>query len=751
MERYEPLKIEEKWQKKWEEEKAFKAEEKPGVPKMYLAEMFPYPSGAGLHVGHVRNFTIVDVLTRFYRQQGMNVLRPFGYDTFGLPAENYAIKTGTAPQEVTKTNIDNFRKQAKRLGYAVDWDREINTSSPEYYKWTQWCFLQLYKKGLAYQKESYQWWCPEDQTVLANEQVENGKCWRCGHEVEKKKMKQWFFKITEYADELLDDIDALDWPEKIKTMQKNWIGKSTGAEIDFEVEGGAPKITVFTTRPDTIMGATFLVVAPEYAGLEALTNDNTREAVLDYKAKSIKKSEIERQENKEKTGVFTGSYAINPATKEKIPVYVADYVLAGYGTGAIMAVPAYDDRDREFAEKFDLPIVEAELIDRDAYGTPKTTYKMRDWLISRQRYWGCPIPIAYDKDGNAHPIPEDQLPVIIPEVEDYKPDHTGRSALAKATDWLKVTIDGEEMTRETDTLDGYACSSWYLWRYVSTHDSKHAWDPEAISYWAPTDVYVGADHAVAHLLYIRFWCKFFADLGYLPFREPVKKLIYHGYINAPDGKKMSKSKGNVIDPLDVINDGYGADTLRTYEMFIGPVELDAAWDPRSVGGVYRFLNRCFNLLGDTKDSVDNTVIRHKTIKKVTEDIYHQNFNTAVAALMEYVNELYKIGASKEDLIILAKLLKPFAPHLGSEMLERLDADDEWPKWDEKNLVNDTVEVVVQVNGKLRAKLTVNVDDLEDEEKIVKMAQDDERVKKYTENGVKKTIFVKKAKLVNIVA
>ncbi len=751
MERYEPLKIEEKWQKKWDEEKAFKAEERPGVPKMYLAEMFPYPSGAGLHVGHVRNFTIVDVLTRFYRQQGMNVLRPFGYDTFGLPAENYAIKTGTAPQEVTKTNIDNFRKQAKRLGYAVDWDREINTSSPEYYKWTQWCFLQLYKKGLAYQKESYQWWCPEDQTVLANEQVENGKCWRCGHEVEKKKMKQWFFKITEYADELLEDIDALDWPEKIKTMQKNWIGKSTGAEIDFEVEGGAPKITVFTTRPDTIMGATFLVVAPEYAGLEALTNDNTREAVLDYKAKSIKKSEIERQENKEKTGVFTGSYAINPATKEKIPVYVADYVLAGYGTGAIMAVPAYDDRDREFAEKFDLPIVEAELIDRDAYGTPKTTYKMRDWLISRQRYWGCPIPIAYDKDGNAHPIPEDQLPVIIPEVEDYKPDHTGRSALAKATDWLKVTIDGEEMTRETDTLDGYACSSWYLWRYVSTHDSEHAWNPEAIKYWAPTDVYVGADHAVAHLLYIRFWCKFFADLGYLPFREPVKKLIYHGYINAPDGKKMSKSKGNVIDPLDVINDGYGADTLRTYEMFIGPVELDAAWDPRSVGGVYRFLNRCFNLLSDIKEGVDNTVIRHKTIKKVTEDIYHQNFNTAVAALMEYVNELYKVGASKEDLITLAKLLKPFAPHLGSEMLERLGADDEWPKWDDKHLVSDTFEVVVQVNGKLRAKLTVTAEDLEDEAKIVEMALADRKVQKFTEGGVKKTIFVKKAKLVNIVA
>ena len=760
MERYEPLKIEQKWQKIWEETEPYKATENIGQPKMMLAEMFPYPSGAGLHVGHVRNFTIVDVLTRFYHQQGLNVLRPFGYDTFGLPAENYAIKTGNAPQDITKANIANFRKQAKRLGYAIDWSREINTSDPEYYKWTQWCFLQLYKKGLAYQKESYQWWCPEDQTVLANEQVENGKCWRCGHEVEKKKMKQWFFKITEYADELLEEIDSLDWPDKIKTMQKNWIGRSTGAEIDFEVEGGAPKITVFTTRPDTIMGATFLVVAPEYSGLEALTNDDTRETVLAYKAAAVKKSEIERQENKEKTGVFTGSYAINPATKEKIPIYVADYVLAGYGTGAIMAVPAYDDRDREFAEKFDLPIIEAELIDRDLYGTPKTTYRMRDWLISRQRYWGCPIPIAYDSEGEPHAIPEDQLPVIIPEVEDYKPDHTGRSALAKAKDWLKVEVFNEktgqmeEMTRETDTLDGYACSSWYLWRYVSPHDSEHAWDPEAIKYWAPTDIYVGADHAVAHLLYIRFWCKFFADLGYLPFREPVKKLIYHGYINAPDGKKMSKSKGNVIDPLDVINDGYGADTLRTYEMFIGPVELDAAWDPRSVGGVYRFLNRCWALVFEKKERISdesNVVIRNKTIKKVTTDIVKNNFNTAVSALMEYVNELFKTGASNEDLVILGKLIKPFAPHLASEMLERLNADDEWPKWDEKHLATDEVEVVVQVNGKLRAKLNVEKELLDDEDAIISLAKEDNNVKKFTENGIKKTLFVKKAKLVNIVA
>ena len=751
MDRYEPLKIEEKWQQKWEEEQSFKTTEVPNQPKMMLAEMFPYPSGAGLHVGHVRNFTIVDVLTRFYRQQGLNVLRPFGYDTFGLPAENYAIKTGTAPQEITKVNISNFRKQAKRLGYAIDWSREINTSDPEYYKWTQWCFLQLYKKGLAYQKESYQWWCPEDQTVLANEQVENGKCWRCGHEVEKKKMKQWFFKITEYADELLEEIDHLEWPEKIKTMQKNWIGRSVGAEIDFEVVGGAPKITVFTTRPDTILGATFLVVAPEYPKLDSLTTDDTREEVLAYKASALKKSEIERQENKEKTGVFTGSYAINPATKEKIPIYVADYVLSGYGTGAIMAVPAYDERDQEFAEKFNLPIVKAELIDRDLYGTPKTTYRMRDWLISRQRYWGCPIPIAYDKDGNPHPIPEDQLPVLIPEVKDYKPDHTGRSALAKAKDWLKVTIDGEEMTRETDTLDGYACSSWYLWRYASPHDKNAAWDEKAIKYWEPIDYYCGGDHAVAHLLYIRFWCKFFADEGYLPFREPIKRLLYNGYINAPDGKKMSKSKGNVIDPLDVINDGYGADTLRTYEMFIGPYDQDAAWDPRSVGGVYRFLNRCWTLVFE-KERVKETVpsIRHRTNNQVTEDIHRYNFNTAVAALMEYVNELYKQGASEEDLIVLAKLLKPFAPHLASEMLEKLNSDDEWPTWDNKYLATDTVEIIVQVNGKLRAKLTVDKDAIEDEEKIKSLALADEKIQKYTESGVKKAIFVKKAKLLNLV-
>lgn len=792
MERYDPLKIEAKWQQRWEEEKPFTATEKENVPKMYLAEMFPYPSGAGLHVGHVRNFTIVDVLTRFYTQQKMNVLRPFGYDTFGLPAENYAIKTGTSPKDATATNIANFRKQAKRLGYAIDWSREINTSDPEYYHWTQWCFLQLFKKGLAYQKESYQWWCPVDKTVLANEQVENGCCWRCGHEVEKRKMKQWFFKITEYADELADEVDALDWPEKIKTMQKNWIGRSKGTNVEFEIEDSDAKIRVFTTRVDTIFGVSFLVLAPEHPMIDKLVKDETREAVEEYCANAIKKSEIERQENKEKTGVFTGSYAKNPLTGEKIPIWVADYVLAGYGEGAVMGVPGHDERDFAFAEKFDLPvrkvIEKPENSDDDSLcyhgegilvnsgqfdgtktedareqitawleergiGAPKTTYKMRDWLISRQRYWGCPIPIAYDKEGKPHAIPEDQLPVMIPEVDDYRPDDSGRSALAKAKDWLKVTIDGEEMTRETDTLDGYACSSWYLWRYASPRDAEHAWNPEAIKYWAPTDVYVGADHAVAHLLYVRFWCKFFADEGYLPFREPIKKLIYHGYINAPDGKKMSKSKGNVIDPLDVINDGYGADTLRTYEMFIGPVELDAAWDPRSVGGVYRFLNRCYTLCFGKEVSADdkNIVLRNRVIKKVTEDIHHCGFNTAVATLMEYVNELYKVGASTLDLVVLAKLLKPFAPHLASEMLEKLESDDEWPVWDNQYLVDETVEVVVQVNGKLRSKLSVAVDDLNDEEKLKSLALADENVKKFLAGEPKKIIFVKQAKLLNIVA
>lgn len=800
MERYNPTKIEEKWQKIWETEQAFRAEEN-GAEKMYLAEMFPYPSGAGLHVGHVRNFSIVDVLARFYAQNGKNVLRPFGYDTFGLPAENYAIKTGISPAEATKTNINNFRKQAKRLGFYIDWNREINTSDPEYYRWTQWCFLQLFKKGLAYQKESYQWWCPNDQTVLANEQVENGHCWRCGTEVEKKKMKQWFFKITAYADELLDEIDQLDWPEKIKTMQKNWIGRSEGANVKFKIKDQEDTIDIFTTRLDTICGAKFLVLAPEHPKIPDLITKDTEAEVKNYCAAAIKKSEIERQENKEKTGVFTGSFAINPVTKEEIPIWISDYVLINYGDGAVMAVPGHDERDFAFASKYQLEIktvvkpaelnnqpetqdgdtlqcfhdrgilvnsgkydnltskeAESQILSDlgEAVANKKVTYRMRDWLISRQRYWGCPIPIAYDKDGQPHAIPEDQLPVVLPEVSDYRPDKTGRSALAKAKDWLKVTIDGEEMIRETDTLDGYACSSWYLWRYASPHSTSSAWDQDAVKYWEPLDVYCGADHAVAHLLYIRFWCKFFADQGYLPFREPVKKLLYNGYINAPDGKKMSKSKGNVIDPLDVIDSGYGADTLRTYELFIGPYNEDAAWSTTAIGGVYRFLNRCFNLAINQQNDrllsgTPTQLIRHKTIKKVTEDIANTNFNTAVAALMEYVNELYKTGASTEDVIILAKLLKPFAPHLASEILEKEEADDKWPEYNETYLVSDTVQLIVQVNGKVRAKLEINSDDLKDQEKIKELAMSQENVQKYLNGEPKKIIMPKGAKLINIVA
>lgn len=790
MNRYNPSEIEQKWQAKWEETAPFRAQDDSSVAKMYLAEMFPYPSGAGLHVGHVRNFSIVDCLTRFYLQNGLNVLRPFGYDTFGLPAENYAIKTGTAPQEITKQNIANFRKQAKKLGFAIDWSREINTSDPNYYKWTQWCFLQLYKKGLAYQAESYQWWCPVDQTVLANEQVENGHCWRCGAEVEKKKMKQWFFKITAYADELLEEIDQLDWPEKIKVMQKNWIGRSEGAEVKFSVEGSDDTVTVFTTRPDTLFGATFLVLAPEHPLLSKLVNDDTRRKVDQYRVATLKKSEIERQENKTKTGVFTGSYAINPLNGAKLPIWVADYVLMGYGTGAIMAVPAHDERDFEFAEKFDLPIIQViepsdpvvdghchsgegtlinsgeftgqssatareaivKWLNKNKVGKKQVTYRMRDWLISRQRYWGAPIPIAYDKNGKAHPIPEDQLPVLLPDIKDYTPDNSGRSALAKHPEWTKVTIDGEVMTRETDTMDGYACSSWYLWRYCDPHNAEQAWNPDKVNYWAPTDIYCGGDHAVAHLLYIRFWCKFFADQGLLNFREPIKKLLYNGYINAPDGKKMSKSKGNVIDPLDIIEQGYGADTLRTYELFIGPYDLDAAWDTKAIGGVYRFLNRCWTLAFVNQLSEDdnaNLVVRHRTIKKVTTDLHRNSFNTAVATLMEYVNALYKTAPSHTDVITLARLLKPFAPHLASEILEHLSSDDAWPTWEEKYLNADQVELIVQINGKLRARIQIAAD--ADDDTIKEIALSDPKVQERIEgHELIKSIIVPKNHLINLV-
>ena len=811
MKRYNPIEIEAKWQKKWDDSKLYEVKADTSKQKMYISGMFPYPSGAGLHTGHARSYTIVDSIARFYRQKGKNVLNPIGWDTFGLPAENYAIKTGISPQEATKTNIANFKKQFKRLGISIDWSREINTSNPEYYKWTQWIFRELYKKGLAYRKESYQWWCDNDKTVLANEQVENGRCWRCGEEVTKKRMTQWFFRITAYADELLEDIDNLDWPEKIKTMQRNWIGKSKGAEIEFEVvEGNAKgeKIKVFTTRPDTLFGATFLTVAPEHPLLDKLVNDLTKDKVEEYKKESLKKTEIERQENKQKTGIFTGSYVVNPANGKRIPVWVSDYVLGGYGEGAVMAVPAHDERDYEFAKKFDLDIIKVvekpegiadddicyhgegvivnsgdfdgqnsadvreqvlSWLEEKEIGRSKTTYKMRDWLISRQRYWGCPIPIAYDKDGNEHLIPEEQLPVMLPTLTDFKPDDSGKSALAKSEEFMHVEVNGEKMVRETDTMDGYACSSWYLLRYADPRNSERAWDPELVNYWAPVDYYVGGDHAVAHLLYVRFWTHVFKDLGLTNFSEPVKKLLYHGYINAEDGSKMSKSKGNTIDPLEVIDQGYGADSLRTYEMFIAPYEIDASWDSRGIAGVYRFLNRVWVLVQEfieSEKSIENLSnfeevqkSRHKTIKKVTEDFHRESLNTVVAALMEFVNDLYKFkleGFSEDWRQVLEDLLKmlmPFAPHISSELWQQLGnnnfiEESGWPEWDEEMLKTSEIQIVVQVNGKLRGKIKISTE-LEKQQILEKAKQEENVAKFLADKEIIKEIVVP-GKLINFV-
>ena len=816
MKRYEPLTIENKWQEIWRNEQTYAAVDGDNSrPKLYVAEMFPYPSGAGLHVGHVRNFTIVDVVARFYRQQGYNVLRPIGWDTFGLPAENYAIKTGESPKKTTAQNIANFKTQYQRLGMAVDWSREINTSDPEYYHWTQWCFEQLFKTGLAYQKESYQWWCPVDKTVLANEQVEGGKCWRCGSEVEKKKMKQWFFKITDYADQLLEGLDDIDWPTKIKTMQRNWIGRSQGAEIEFKVDGDGQIIKVFTTRPDTLFGATFLVLAPEHRLVNELTTDEQRQSVQEYCRTAIKKSEIERQGDHEKTGVFTGSFVINPATGARMPIWVADYVLAGYGEGAIMAVPAHDQRDYDFAKKYDLPIIkvidptddvndddvidfysgEGKLINSgDFDGTPtsdareqivawleeqgighsKVTYKMRDWLISRQRYWGAPIPIIHCPHCGNVAVPEEDLPVMLPDIDDYLLSGDGQSPLAKVESWVNTTCPqcGRPAKRETDTMDGYACSSWYLWRYTDAHDDKQAWDPAKVNYWAPLDFYVGGDHAVAHLLYVRFWAKFFAEHGYLNFTEPVKRLLYNGYINAPDGHKMSKSKGNVIDPLDVIDSGYGADTLRTYEMFIGPYELDAAWSTGGIAGVYRFLNRCWNLVQeflddqrraklDSDTQLELLKVQHIAIKKVTNDLYNAQFNTAVSALMEYLNGLSKLKEHgfddkmwRQALGDLCQLLAPFAPHIANEMYAEMNGEDsrldniEWPKYDEKYLTTDTIKIAIQVNGKLRGDIEVAKD--AEQNDVEQLALDQPNVARFTDGKqIVKKIYVP-GKILNIV-
>ena len=811
MKRYNPSEIEPKWQTIWENDRRYQADETSDKPKYYVTGMFPYPSGAGMHAGHFLEHSIVDGVARFRRALGNNVMYPMGWDSFGLPAENYAIKTGKAPQETTATNIANFKHQLKRVGASIDWTRELNTTDPEYYKWTQWIFTQLFKRGLAYQKESLQWWCPVDKTVLANEQVEGGHCWRCGTVVEKKSMKQWFFKITEYADALLNEIEDLDWPQKIKTAQTNWIGKSQGAEIVFNVEDKDTAITVFSTRPDTIFGATFIVLAPEHPLARELGVGDHREYLETYITAAVKKSEIDRMnDTKQKTGAFTGSYAINPATGSRVPIWVADYVLGGYGTGAVMAVPAHDERDYAFAERFNLPVVqviekpetsgdaglyhgEGELINSGHFdgmrsedareqvvawleeqqlGKAQTTYKMRDWLISRQRYWGAPIPIIYCEEHGAVPVPEDQLPVILPTVEDFAPKGDGKSVLAAIADWVETTCPtcGKPAMRETDTMDGYACSSWYLLRYTDPFNSAEAWSREKAEYWSPIDMYVGGDHAVAHLLYVRFWSHVFYDMGLVPKKEPVKQLVYHGLIQAEDGRKMSKSLGNVVDPLDVIDQGYGADALRTFELFLGPINENSNWSSRGIAGVYRFLNRVWTLTQEYLESPDATtvadssaaltVITHQTIKKVTDDYYRLSFNTAIAALMEYVNELYKLKTSgfssdwQTSLDALVQLLAPIAPHISAELWEQLGHDSQldtapWPTWDDALLVSDTITIIVQVNGKVRAKIEVAADMNDDVIKDLALAE--QNVIKFLDNKKPTKVIYILGRLVSIVA
>lgn len=809
MRHYNPSEIEPKWQQIWADDQRYHTNESSAKPKYYVTGMFPYPSGAGMHTGHFMEHSIVDAVARFRRALGYNVMYPIGWDSFGLPAENYAIKTGRKPRETTADNITNFKKQLRSVGASIDWSREINTSDPEYYKWTQWIFTKLFEKDLAYQKESLQWWCPKDKTVLANEQVIDGKCWRCDSVVVKKSMKQWFFRITAYAEQLLAELPEMDWPDKIKIAQTNWIGKSEGAEITFQVDGSDDKITVFSTRPDTIFGATFLVLAPEHPLARTLLTDETRELVENYINDAVKKSEIERSnDTKEKTGVFSGSYAINPATGQKIPIWIADYVLGGYGTGAVMGVPAHDDRDFAFAEKFELPVVEVierpeDDIDTDACyhgegvlvnsgafdgtrsedareqivawleqegkGKSQITYKMRDWLISRQRYWGAPIPIIYCPEHGTIPVPESDLPVLLPDVDDFQPRGDGKSVLAAQEDWVQTIcpVCGSPARRETDTMDGYACSSWYLLRYTDPHNTQQAWAPDKANYWAPLDMYVGGDHATAHLLYVRFWTHVFRELGLTDFAEPVKKLVYHGLIQAEDGRKMSKSLGNVVDPLEVINAGYGADALRTFELFLGPINENSSWNSRGIAGVYRFLNRLWTLVQEFDDS-DKTgtsdaqkldAIINSTTKKVTDDIHRLSFNTAIAALMECVNDLYKLKVAgySEDwrpyLKTLVQLVQPFAPHMAAELWQQLGETSQldfaaWPVWDNAKIASDSLLIIVQVNGKLRAKLEVAAD--ASEEQIKDLALADANVQKFVPAEPKKIIYVK-GKLVNIVA
>lgn len=793
--------VEQKWQKIWEDKGVFHADPHSDKEKFYALIEFPYPSGQGLHVGHPRPYTALDTVARKRRLQGYNVLYPIGWDAFGLPTENYAIKNHIHPEIVTKKNIARFKKQIQSLGISFDWSREINTTDPDYYKWTQWIFIQLFKHGLAYKKEMNVNWCTSCKCVLANEEVVNGVCERCGSEVVHKVKSQWMLKITEYADRLINDLDLVDYPDRVKAQQKNWIGRSTGAEVDFKTTTD-DTLTVYTTRPDTLYGATYMVISPEHPLIEKWSGIISNiDAVREYQAAAARKSDFERTEvAKEKTGVkLDGVKAVNPVNNKEIPIFISDYVLVSYGTGAIMAVPAHDTRDWEFAKKFDLPIIEVvkggnvqeeaftdcatgvmvnsgildglsvedakkkiiEWLTENGKGHTKVNYKLRDWVFSRQRYWGEPIPIVHcDKCGYV-PIDESELPLRLPMVESYEPTDNGESPLAKMTDWIETTCPhcGGKAYRETDTMPQWAGSSWYYLRYMDPHNDKALASKEALEYWSPVDWYNGGmEHTTLHLLYSRFWHKFLYDIGVVPTKEPYAKRTSHGMILGENGEKMSKSRGNVVNPDDIV-DEYGADTMRLYEMFIGDFEKAAPWSQASIRGCRRFVERYWNL---QTILIDGDKIRpelesafHKAIKKVGEDIENIKFNTAIATLMALINDITNVKSiNKEELRIFSILLNPFAPHVTEEVYEACKlgngilAEAEWPKYDESKCVDDTVEIVVQVNGKIKAKLNVSVDATKEE--ILELAKADEKVANAV-NGMNiiKEIVVPK-KLVNIV-
>lgn len=794
---YNHIEIEKKWQEYWEKNKTFFTDVWDfSKPKYYALDMFPYPSGQGLHVGHPEGYTATDILSRMKRMQGYNVLHPMGWDAFGLPAEQYAIKTGNHPAIFTRKNIETFKRQLKMLGFSFDWDKELATCDTSYYKWTQWIFSLLYKDGLAKLVEMPVNWCEELGCVLSNDEVINGKSERGGFPVVRKNMKQWVLDIPKYAEKLLDGLNEIDWPESTKEIERNWIGKSVGAEVNFKIANSNNlEFTVFTTRPDTLFGATYCVLSPEHALISKITTPGQKQSVEDYIKQAALKSDLERTElNKDKTGVFTGSYAINPVNNKEIPIWISDYVLVTYGTGAIMAVPAHDQRDYEFAKKFDLdiiPVLEGGDISKEAYvqdgthinseflnglnkqdainkiiswleerkiGTKKINYKLREWIFARQRYWGEPIPIVYTEDGKSEILPDDQLPLILPELEDYSPSKSGASPLDKATSWVNTTLDGKKVTRETSTMPGAAGSSWYFLRYIDPKNENEFANQELLKHWMPVDLYVGGpEHAVGHLLYSRFWNEYLFDKGLSPVKEPFAKLRHQGMILGPNGEKMSKSKGNVINPDDMVKE-YGADALRVYEMFMGPIDAAKPWDPNGIDGSKKFLDRVWRLYkesGKLQDKENKNLEKayHYTVKKVTNDYETMNFNTAISQMMIFINAVNKEDIfPKEYAIGFLKLLNPVAPHITEELWATSLGNtntisyEKWPEYDESKTLNDEITLPIQINGKLKA--TIKILSNEDESSIKNKVHEAIESKLDNKNIVKE-IYVKN-KIYNIV-